>query len=223
MHSDHVLPVYVVRDESFSVIDYVAALNESLLELRRAVGDDPIVGDRSRFCLIGFSESPRVLLPLSRLSAVGEISSLAVPAATNFGAVFMFLRDTIGRDVDLLEKQAYRVCRPAVFFLSDGQPTDPATWPAAFAALTDPSWNARPNLVAFGIGDADPATIGRIGTFRAFVGQNGASPDTVMHGFTRALITSIVGSVHPSSGGGGCVLRVPEQICAFADVRMDQP
>jgi uncharacterized protein YegL len=221
MHSDHVLPIYVVCDESFSMIDYVDALNESLQVLRRAVGDDPVVAARSRFCLIGFSESPKVLLPLSRLSAVSEISGLVAPAATNFGAVFRFLRDTIGRDVDLLEKQSHRVRRPVVFFLSDGQPTDPATWPAAFAALTDPSWNARPDLVAFGIGDADPATIGRIGTFRAFVGQSGASPDTVMHGFMRALIVSIVRSVG-ASRDGGCVLRVPDQICAFTDIRVDQ-
>jgi uncharacterized protein YegL len=221
MHSDHVLPIYVVCDESFSMIHYVDALNQSLLDLRRAVGDNPVVADRSRFCLIGFSESPKVLLPLSRLSMASEISGLTTRAVTNFGAVFTFLRDTIGRDMAMIEEYSCRACRPAVFFLSDGQPTDPATWPAAFAMLTDPSWSARPNLIALGIGDADPATIGRIGTFRAFIGQNGVSPGAALHGFTQALMSSVVCSVGPPNVSGGCALRVPEQISGFTDLRVD--
>ncbi|HEV2781170.1 MAG TPA: hypothetical protein VGX25_17435 [Actinophytocola sp.] len=203
------------------MIDYVDAVNRSLLELRRAVGDDPVAANGSRFCLIGFSRSPTVLLPLSRLTAASEISRLTTRAVTNFGAVFTFLHDTIGRDLALLEERSYRVCRPAVFFLSDGQPTDPVTWPVAFALLTDPSWSVRPNVVAFGVGDADPAIIGRIGTFRAFLGQNGVSPGTALDGFIRALISSVVRSVGPSSGDGECVLRVPDQVSGFTDLRMD--
>ena len=62
---------------------------------------------------------------------------------------------------------------------SDGQPTDPATWPDAFAALTDPAWTARPNMIAVGVGDADPVTMSRIGTFRTFTGQDGSGPTSV--------------------------------------------
>jgi uncharacterized protein YegL len=195
MHSDYVLPFYVVCDESFSMIDHIDALNDGLLELRSAVGTDPVVADRTRFCLIGFSESPRIRLPLCRLSEITEISGVTARAATNFGAVFAFLRVTITQDVDLLKKRSAQVCRPAVFFLSDGQPTDPATWPAAYAALTDPNWPARPNVIAFGIGDADPVTIGRIGTFRSFMSQDGVSPASVLHEFARTLVTPMNGPI----------------------------
>jgi uncharacterized protein YegL len=191
MQSNHVLPLYVVCDLSFSMMDHIEALNDSLRELQSAIGSDPAAAEGIRFCLIGFSESPEVLMPLCRLSELTEISGLTAPAATNFGAAFTFLRDTIARDVRLLKARSHRVCRPAVFFLSDGQPTDPATWPASFAALTDPSWGARPNVTAFGIGDADPATIDRIGTFQAFLGRDGVRPAVALHGFVRGLVTSI--------------------------------
>jgi uncharacterized protein YegL len=52
--SEHVLPFYVVCDVSFSMTDHLDALNAALLELHRAVGTDPVVADRTRFCLIGF-------------------------------------------------------------------------------------------------------------------------------------------------------------------------
>jgi len=146
-----------------------------LRELHRAVTADPVVSSGTRFCLIGFSDSAEILLPLSRHSEITEICRLTAGAASNFGAVFRLLRDTIARDVDTLNGQGQQVYQPAVFFLSDGQPTDPATWPSAFAALTDPTWSGRPLMIAFGLGDADPATIGRIGTCRAFLCQDGVS------------------------------------------------
>jgi uncharacterized protein YegL len=221
MCSEHVLPFYVVCDVSCSMTDHLDALNAGLFELHRAVGTDPVVADRTRFCLIGFSESPEVLLPLSRLSEITEISRLVARAATNFGATFTLLRKLISQDIDLLKGQSNQVYRPAVFFLSDGQPTDPVTWPAAYAALTDPAWPTRPNVIAFGVGDADPATIGRIGTFRAFMGQDGVSPGAALSGFARALTASILRSGNSSSGSDEIVLRVPEHISGFVPLRVD--
>lgn len=195
MFSDHVLPLYLVCDESLSMMDHVEALNDGLRELCRAVGADPALAERVQLCLIGFSEKPELLQPLRRATEVVEITDVSVrveQAASNFGAVFRFLRETITHDVRLLGSRNYRIHRPAVFFLSDGQPTDPVTWPAAFAALTDSSWAASPNVVAFGIGDADPAIIARIGTCRAFVGRDGVSPGTALRALSRLLVESVV-------------------------------
>src|SRR5262245_36115683 len=119
MHSTHVLPFYVVCDVSYSMMDHIDAVNDSLRDLHRAIGSDPHVADTIRFCLIGFSESPEIVVPLGRPSEITELSGLTVRAASNFGAVFTFLREAITRDVERLSKAA-RVCRPAVFFLSDG-------------------------------------------------------------------------------------------------------
>ncbi len=195
MFSDHVLPLYLVCDESLSMMDHVDALNDGLRELYRAVGADPAFAERVQLCLIGFSERPELRQPLCRSTEVPELTDVSVrveQAASNFGAVFQFLRETITRDVRLLGSRNHRIHRPAVFFLSDGQPTDPVTWPAAFAALTDPTWAASPNVVAFGVGDADPAIIARIGTCRAFVGRDGVSPGTALRALSRVLVESVV-------------------------------
>lgn len=213
-----ILPFYVVCDQSYSMSDHLDALNEGLGQLHAAVGSDPAVAEATRLCLIGFSGEAEVLQPLCRPGdAIGPVG-LTMRAATNFGAAFTLLRERIASDVAELKAGAHQVYRPAVFFLSDGHPTDPAIWPAAYERLVDPDWPPRPNIIAFGIGDADPATIGRIGTFQAFMSQGGVSPADALHGFARALTTSVVRS---GGGDGDLVLRVPTQVSGFTALRID--
>lgn len=216
---EQILPFYVVCDQSYSMADHLDALNDGLAQLHAAVGTDPVVADKTRFCLIGFSGTAEVLQPLCRPSDVLRLIGLTTQAATSFGSAFTLLRETIEHDVEQLKAQAHQVYRPAVFFLSDGHPTDPATWPAAYERLVDPDWAARPNIISFGIGDADAATIGRIGTFQAFMSQGGVSPADALHGFAYALTTSVVRS--GSDGDAGLVLRVPAQVAGFTALRID--
>jgi uncharacterized protein YegL len=214
---EQILPFYVVCDQSYSMADHLDALNDGLTQLHAAVGTDPVVADKTRFCLIGFSGIAEVLQPLCHPSDVVDLSGLTTRAATSFGEAFTLLRDRIEQDVDELKAADYQVYRPAVFFLSDGHPTDPATWPAAYERLVDPDWSARPNIIAFGIGDADPATIGRIGTFQAFMSRGGVSPAAALHGFAHALTTSVVRSNEEDE----VVLRVPAQVDGFTTLRID--
>jgi uncharacterized protein YegL len=216
--SEQILPLYVVCDQSYSMADHLDALNDGLSQLHVAVGTDPVVADRTRFCLIGFSGSATVLQPLCRPSDVMGLTDLTTEAATNFGAAFTLLRTTIQDDVDRLKAASHQVYRPAVFFLSDGHPTDPANWPAAYARLVDPDWPARPNIIAFGIGDADAATIGRIGTFQAFMSHGGVSPADALLGFAYALTTSVVRITDDDE----VTLRVPARIDGFTTLRIDQ-
>lgn len=214
---EQILPFYVVCDQSYSMFDHLDALNEGLAQLHEAVGTDPVVSDITRLCVIGFSDSATVLQPLCRPSDVVALRDLTTEAATSFGEAFRVLRDTIERDVETLKTTAQTVYRPAVFFLSDGYPTDQTTWPDWYAKLVDPDWPARPNIIAFGIGDADAATIGRIGTFQAFMSDGGVSPAAALHGFARALTTSVVRSVDD----GEVALRVPARIDGFTTLRID--
>jgi uncharacterized protein YegL len=214
---EQILPFYVVCDQSYSMADHLDALNDGLTQLHAAVGTDPVVADKTRFCLIGFSGTAEVLQPLCRPSDVIGLVGLTTQAATSFGEAFTLLRDTIEEDVGSLRAEAHQVYRPAVFFLSDGHPTDPATWPSAYERLVDPEWPARPNIIAFGIGDADAATISRIGTFQAFMSQGGVSPADALHGFARALTTSVV----RSADDGELLLRVPTQVAGFTALRID--
>jgi uncharacterized protein YegL len=215
---EQILPFYVVCDQSYSMADHLDALNDGLAQLHAAVGTDPVVADITRFCLIGFSGEATVLQPLCRPSDVVGLTDLTMQAATSFGEAFRLLRDTIEADVDTLKAAAHQVFRPAVFFLSDGHPTDPATWPAEYERLVDPDFPARPNIIAFGIGDADAATICRIGTFSAYMSHGGTSPAAALHGFARALTTSVV----RSNDDGEMALRVPARIDGFTTLRIDQ-
>ncbi|HWM01110.1 MAG TPA: hypothetical protein VNP92_02120 [Actinophytocola sp.] len=180
-----VLPCYVVCDVSLSMTDHIDELHTALREFRGWVHADASVGERVRCCVVGFAETARVLQPLYSVAEFTEPSTLGPGAGTNFGLAFTLLRDAIDRDVRALKANRLRVNRPMVFFLSDGRPTDPATWPTAFAALTDPVWTARPNMIAFGLGDADHDTLGRIGTCRTFLGRDGVRMGT-------ALIASVM-------------------------------
>jgi uncharacterized protein YegL len=184
MGSD-VLPCYLACDVSLSMADHLEELNEGLREFRGAVHADASIADRVLCSVIGFGEEPSAL---HGLYLAGEVAELPPPgrcAGTNFGPVFTFLRSAIDLDVRLLETHRVRVHRPLVFFLSDGQPTDPVTWPAAFARLVDPTWERRPRVVTFGVGDADEEALGRIGTFRRYLGRDGVRLGT-------ALIASVM-------------------------------
>jgi uncharacterized protein YegL len=184
MGSD-VLPCYVVCDVSLSMSDHLDELNTGLREFRGAVHADASVTDRVLCSVVGFGEAPQVVQPLYLLDELAELPAPGPCAGTNFGPAFTFLRTVIDDDVRLLEKHRVRVHRPMVFFLSDGQPTDPVTWPAAFAELTDPNWARCPRVVTFGVGDADEDSLGRIGTFRTYLGRDGVRLGT-------ALIASVM-------------------------------
>lgn len=218
---EEILPFYVVCDQSYSMADHLDALNDGLAQLHAAVGTDPVVADKTRLCLIGFAGAATVLQPLCRPSDVVNLTDLTTQEATSFGAAFRLLRDTIESDVDTLKAQAHRVYRPAVFFLSDGHPTDGMDWEADYERLVDPDWPARPNIIAFGIGDADPATIDRVGTFQAFMSQGGVSPAAALHNFARALTTSVVRSGAGDGAEDVVALRVPVHIDGFTTLRMD--
>lgn len=174
------LPCYVVCDISLSMTDHIDKLNAGLREFRGAVHSDPVVAAMVRCCVVGFADTPRVLQPLCHVADLVDLAGLAADSSTKFGPMFAFLREAIHRDVLALKAARLRVHRPIVFVLSDGQATDPVTWPAEFAALTDPAWHARPNMIAFGVGDADPHTLGQIGTLRTFLERDGVRMSTAL-------------------------------------------
>ncbi|ROP38186.1 vWA domain-containing protein [Saccharothrix texasensis] len=186
MGSD-VLPCYVVCDVSPSMTDHLGEVNAGLREFRGAVHADPSAAALTRVCVVGFAAVATVLQPLRPAAELTELSASRPRAGTNFGPAFALLRETISHDVRALKARRLRVCRPVVFFTSDGRPTDPATWPDAFAALADPAWPARPTVVAYGLGAVDRGTLDRIGTFRVFLGQDGIRLGT-------ALAVSVTGT-----------------------------
>ncbi|WP_367131849.1 hypothetical protein [Saccharothrix sp. HUAS TT1] len=185
MGSD-VLPCYLVCDVSLSMTDHLDEVNAGLREFRGAVHADPSAAARIRVCVIGFAAVPAVLQPLRPAADLTGLSGSRPRSGSNFGAAFALLRETIARDVRDLKARRLLVHRPVVFFASDGRPTDPATWPDAFAALVDPGWPLRPEVVAFGLGAVDRGTLDRIGAARVFLGADGIRLGTALAVSTTA-------------------------------------
>ncbi|PPK64823.1 hypothetical protein V5P93_006226 [Actinokineospora auranticolor] len=173
-------PCYVVCDMSSSVVDHIDELNAGLREFRGAVHADRSAIDRVRVGVVGFAGAPRLLHPLRPVVELPEVTAPRPRVGSNFGLAFTFLRGVIDRDVRELTAERLVVRRPVMFFVSDGRPTDPVTWPAAHAALTDPRWPAHPTAVAFGVGAADQGTLARIGTAQVFLGRDGVRVGTAL-------------------------------------------
>jgi uncharacterized protein YegL len=175
----------------------VEAINDSLPALHQEIGSNPALADKTRFCLIGFSSRAEVLLPLADLSTVSSIPGLHANGVTSYGPVFELLYATITDDAARLRAEGVQVYRPAVFFVSDGQPSD--SWEAAYKRLTDTRWRLHPNILAFGVGNTDPRTMQEVATVRAFVADGTMGPGLALREFAQSLIRSIV--VSASSAG----------------------
>lgn len=220
--SEQVLPFYLVCDESSSMSGApIQAINDSLPKIHAEIGSNPVVADKTRFCLIGFSTSAQVLLPLADLSAVTQMPGLQAGGGTSYGSAFDLLYDTIRDDVAKLKTDGNQVYRPAVFFLSDGQPTD-HNWAASYQRVTDPSWGPRPNILAFGFGQADSHTLQQIATVKAFIADGTMGPDQALREFAQSLIRSIVNSGTNVSSGGGLALTAPETVPGFITLPAEQ-
>ena len=85
--------------------------------------------------------------------------------------------------------------RPAVFFMTDGHPTDAAgEWRAALADLIDEGFPHRPNIIAFGFGEANAQLLREIGTVAAYRAADALSASTSIASFGTLLVESVVAS-----------------------------
>jgi uncharacterized protein YegL len=194
-----VLPMYFVGDESHSMRgDPIAAVNQGLIDLRDEVAKHPLIGKKVRFGIITFADTAETRLQLSELN-----EDLVLPAlsprgrGTSYASALEALRQTIPADVALLKSTGYQVHRPSVFFLSDGQPTDKADrWRARLDELKDPGFRERPNVLAFGVGDADPAVIRELASSPryGFMMTEGASTAGAIAEFAASMLNSMVAS-----------------------------
>jgi uncharacterized protein YegL len=216
-----ILPFYLVCDESGSMSgDPLDAINDSLPKIHSEIGSNPVVADKTKFALVGFSDYAELVLPLSNLSEITSIPALTVKGGTNYSSAFDLLYDTIAEDVKQLKASGDQVYRPAVFFLSDGQPGD--NWEGSYKRLIDPSWTYHPNILAFGFGDVDATTLQHVATARAFVADGSMGPDEALREFAQSLIQSIVNSGSKPAQGGALTLVVPDQVPGFTSLPADE-
>lgn len=218
MSEQLVLPFYVLADVSYSMTQKPATpdglapldtLNTVVPAIKDALDESPILSDKIRFSLMDFSDDARTQIPLCDLLKVPaqSIPKLAGRGGTSFAAAFVAIKKQIDSDFRQLKADNHKVHRPAVFFLTDGEPTDPdGEWQAAFAELTSSSFKARPNIIPFGVGDAKKVLLDQlvypVGKMRAFLVREGADPASAIRSMAEILIGSIVASANSISEDG---------------------
>jgi uncharacterized protein YegL len=194
-----VLPMYFVGDESHSMNGGpIDAVNHGLVDLRDEVAKHPLMGKKVRFGIITFADTAQTRLELSELSEELILPELQPRGrGTSYAAAFEALRQAIPADVAMLKSAGYQVHRPSVFFLSDGLPTEKeGKWQAALADLKDPGFRERPNILAFGVGEADADVIRKLASVPrfAFMMLDGVSTAGAIAEFAASMLNSMVSS-----------------------------
>ncbi|MEV6527257.1 VWA domain-containing protein [Longispora sp. NPDC051575] len=215
-----VLAFYVVVDVSISMEHNggLIGANTILPTVADAIEASPTLGDVVRFGAMDFSDDARVVLRLGDIRDVRTLPQFTVRGGTSYEAAFTLLRQEIDRDVAQLRSDNYRVYRPAVFFITDGEPTDaPDALNSAFEHLTSPSFAARPNLIPFGVGGATKALLDpwvypkeadSKKSMRSYVAKDGVRPEDAVRQIAEVLVSSVIasaGSVNSAGSTGGFV------------------
>lgn len=219
-----VFPFYICLDVSASMAGApIDSVNQQMPRLRASVGEDPAVAEVIRLGVVTFSDVARSVLPLCDLSLVEEVPEVSAQGRTSYAAVFDHLREVIEDDYAKSRAAGDRWYRPAVIFISDGRPTDePERWRAALDRLTDPAWKRRPNILAFGFGEADPSVLATVTSGqpnRAFIAAEGAEPAKVVPELLAGLIQSIVSS--STSVYEGAAMLVPPDVPSMHAIPVD--
>lgn len=217
-----VLPVYLVADESRSMTPVVDELNAGLRSLHDALLREPLAAAKVRFSIVGFSDDVIVHSALTDLRTMPALPQLGVRAGTAYGVAFSLLLDRIPADVRALKREGFAVHRPAVFFLSDGQPTDPGQWEPAYDHLIDRERHpTAPNIIACGIGEARADTILHVATRPefAFVATPGVEVGLAIAEFCTALTKSVIKSGQAVGGDTAeLVVERPDSFRMAVDV-----
>ena len=218
MTGQEVLLFYIVCDESGSMGPNggIAAINQALPELHATLAADPLVVDKSRLSIIAFSDNAEVILPLCKVTDVADMPGVTEAGLTNYGTAFALLQSTIENDVNSMKSQGFRVYRPCVFFMSDGEPSD--SWELAYQGLTNHTY--RPHIVAFGVDGADPAILAKIATLRCYVGRDRASAGRALANVMSSIGNTIITSAS-NAHNGPANIDLPPVSDGFDSVPLD--
>lgn len=189
------LPVYFVADESSSMTPWISQLSDGLASLHSTMLQESMAAAKVRLCVLGFSDSVICHLDLTDLRYESTMPRFAPRGMTNYGAAFAELRDRMPDDIKRLKGEGYLVHRPAVFFLTDGQPTDGDGWKPTRSILVDKATTSfAPNILAFGIGQAQAGTILELATRQefAYVTAVGVDVGRAIAEFVKTLTQSLV-------------------------------
>ena len=224
------LPFYLVVDVSASMSGpRLDAVNQIMPAVVDALAETPILADKVRFGLLDFGTDAQVRLPLcDPLDEDVTLPSLSVRGLTSFAEAFRLLRAEIESNVNQLKADGFLVHRPAVFFLSDGEPTDPVDdWQNAFRELTQ-GFPMYPNLVPCGVAQANPKTMQQLihpaegpKRMQMYLMDRGEDAAKAITQIAEILISSMIKSGESmAQGNSGLILpdksQVPAGVSAYS-------
>ncbi|SER23167.1 Uncharacterized conserved protein YegL, contains vWA domain of TerY type [Lentzea xinjiangensis] len=219
-----ILPFYVLIDVSASMSgDKLDQANRIMPQVVDALAEAPILADKVRFCVIDFGSDAQVRLPLCDvLDQHSSLPSLTIRGATSYAAAFRLLRSEIEVNVKQLKADGYLVHRPAVFFISDGEPTDPEhEWRTAFQDLTA-GFPTYPNFVPCGVDSANPRTLATLihpasgpKQMQMYLMEKGQNPADAIAAIAEILISSMLASGQSmAQGSSGMILPAKQDLPA---------
>lgn len=214
-----ILPIYFVADESGSMTPNIGELNDGLMSLQDALQKESFAAAKVRFSVIGFSDTAHTYMEPADLRSLPAMPTLQARGMTSYAAAFNELTYRLSIDVPALKAQGFAVNRPAVFFLTDGQPNVGDDWQAARSNLL--AQHARPNILAFGIGEADAETIREVATNDqyALVAARGQDTGSAITEFVKSLTQSVISSGQDlASGAAELQITRPEGFSLAVDI-----
>jgi uncharacterized protein YegL len=211
-----VMPFYLICDVSGSMSRDMQALNDGVRRLRRAIVAEPVVDDVAQVCVMSFSDSAKVVLPMGQMSEQ-EVPELHVEGGTNYGAAFRALAQAIGHDTSKLTADGYKVYRPCAFFLTDGLPGD-RDWHQTFTDTltydrqTGRGMKAHPIFVPFGFRQASEDVLRQL----AYPKDRGkwyhtktTDVDQALKGILEIIMNTVVTSGHTAGAGQPAITQQP--------------
>jgi uncharacterized protein YegL len=214
-----ILLVYFVADESGSMGGNIDELNAGLSSLHDSLQRESFAAAKVRLSVIGFSDTAFTYLEPADLRFLEGMPVLTAQSLTSYAAAFDQLAYRIRVDVPSLKAEGYTVHRPAAFFLTDGLPNGNEDWRSVRAnLLAEP---AAPNILAFGIGEADAAVISEVATkpHFAFVAARGVDTGAAISEFLTSLTQSVISSGQAmASGSAELQFEKPEGFTLAVDV-----
>jgi uncharacterized protein YegL len=211
-----VMPFYLICDVSGSMSRDMRTLNDGVRRLRRAIVAEPVVDDVAQVCVMSFSDTAKVVMPMGQMSEQ-EVPELHVEGGTNYGEAFRVLAQAIGQDTAKLRADGYKVYRPCAFFLTDGLPND-RDWHQTFTSTltydrqTGRGMKAHPIFVPFGFRKAREDVLSQL----AYPKDRGkwyhaktADVDQALKGILEIIMNTVVTSGHTAGAGQPAVTQQP--------------
>lgn len=204
-----VIPFYIVCDTSRSMRGpRIESVNAGLPLLFRTVASDPVIAHKARVAVISFATDAKVELPLSDLSTVVGVPCLTAGGQTNYRKAIEATRSEIEKDVQHLRSAGFSILRPFVYFITDGRPGD--AWRRMRDEWIDKNANKiAPNIMSFGVANADESTLTRMSTQYSFVARDGVDPSVALREVMRHIANSVVMTA-TAVGEGQVALPVPK-------------